>query len=109
MRKFRTIVVAGFATAFLAAVPANAGSVRVVTLKDIDIRPATVRVARGDTVEWRFRDGRVAHDVTSRGRPRFRSSVTKQSGTHRVRFRRGGTYRYVCTLHPSMRGKVVVR
>jgi plastocyanin len=25
-----------------------------------------------------------------------------------VRFRRPGTYRYVCTIHPHMRGRVIV-
>jgi plastocyanin len=89
--------------------PAAAGPVRVVKLQDIDITPSTIRVDRGTTVRWRFLDDRVPHDVTSRGRPRFRGSETKSSGTHSVRFARRGTYRYVCTIHPSMRGKVVVR
>jgi len=102
-------VIAGTALALVAAAPAGAGSTRVVKLQDIDIKPSTVRIARNTTVVWRFLDDRVPHDVTSRGRPRFRSSATKSSGTHRVRFTRRGTYRYVCTIHPSMRGKVVVR
>ena len=81
----------------------------VVRLVDIEIKPPVLRIRRGATVEWRFRDGVAAHNVTSRGTPRFRSSATKQDGIHRVRFRRRGTYRYVCTLHFSMRGRIVVR
>ena len=103
-----TAVLAGFVVTLLAATPAGAGSTRVVKLQDIDIKPSTVRIAKGSTVEWRFLDSNAVHDVTSRGRPRFRSSSTKRSGTHRVRFRKAGTYRYVCTIHPNMRGKVVV-
>ena len=93
----------------VAAAPAGAGSVRVVKLQDIEISPTTARIAKGGTVEWRFLDARAAHNVTSRGRPRFRSSSTKRSGTHRVTFRKAGTYRYVCTIHANMRGRVVVR
>ncbi len=88
---------------------ATTSRTHVVRLVDIEIKPAVLRVRRGATVEWRFLDRVAAHDVTSRGRPRFRSSATKLEGTHRVRFRRAGTYRYICTVHPNMRGRVVVR
>ena len=89
--------------------PAASAGVKRVEMKDIDFTPATVTIRRGDSVRWVWRDQRVSHDVTSRGRLRFRSSQTKLTGTHTVRFRRKGTYRYVCTIHPSMLGKVVVR
>ncbi len=103
------VIIAGAALALTVIAPAQAGSLRVVKLQDIDIKPDTVRVKRGTTVEWRFLDPSASHNVMSRGRKRFRSSPTKLSGTYRVRFRRRGTYRYVCTIHPNMRGKVVVR
>ena len=108
MRSAATLV-AAVVLALVAATSAGAGSTKVVKLQDVDISPSTVRVAKGGTVEWRFLDARAAHNVTSRGRPRFRSSSTKRSGTHRVTFRKAGTYRYVCTIHANMRGKVVVR
>ena len=95
--------------ATVAPLDAGAAGVKRVVLKDIDFSPATVTIRRGDSVRWVWRDPRVSHDVTSRGRLRFRSSETKLTGTHTVRFRRKGTYRYVCTIHPSMLGKVVVR
>ena len=104
-----TALVIGAVLALVAATPAGAGSAKVVKLQDIDIKPSTVRIAKGGTVEWRFLDPRAPHNVTSKGRPRFRSSSTKRTGTHRVTFRKAGTYRYVCTIHANMRGKVVVR
>ena len=88
---------------------AGAAATRTVVLKDIDFTPSTVQIRRGSRVRWVWKDPRVSHDVTSRGRNRFRSSQTKLTGTHAVRFRRKGTYRYTCTIHPSMVGKVVVR
>jgi plastocyanin len=80
-----------------------------VVIKNIDFSRHTVRINRGDSVRWRFADAGVSHNVTSRGRPRFRNSRSMQSGTYAVRFTRAGTYRYVCTIHPSMRGRVIVR
>ena len=89
--------------------PAGAATTRTVVIKDIDFMPSTVQIRRGSRVRWLWKDPRVSHDVTSRGRNRFRSSPTKLTGTHTVRFSRRGTYRYVCTIHPNMLGKVVVR
>jgi plastocyanin len=60
------VVSIGAVLALVAAGPAGAGSVRVVKLQDFDIRPATVRIARGDTVEWRFLDRDALDDVTSK-------------------------------------------
>jgi plastocyanin len=68
-----------------------------------------VTIRRGGRVTWRFVDDEVSHNVTSVGTPRFRSSATKLTGTYTVRFRRAGIYRYVCTIHANMRGKVIVR
>ena len=119
MKRTGTLL-AGAAVAALVATPASAGApgsagapaaaaaVKVVKLKDFEIRPDTVRIRRGSTVEWRFLDRPSPHNVTSRGKKRFRSSPSKQTGTYRVRFREAGSYRYLCTIHPNMRGKVVV-
>ena len=90
------------------AAPAATAAVKVVELKDFRVRPATVRIRRGSSVEWRFLDRPAPHNVTSRGKRRFRSSPSQQTGTYRMRFRRSGVYRYVCTIHPNMRGRVVV-
>jgi plastocyanin len=109
----RPIVPAGLTALALcaaASIPnAGAATVKTVSLKDIDFSPSSVSIRRGSSVRWQWRDGTVSHDVTSRGRNRFRSSETKSKGTHTVRFTRTGTYRYVCTIHPNMVGKVVVR
>jgi plastocyanin len=90
---------------------ADAASTATVRIKDIDFSPHTLIVKKGTTVTWKFLDGDTdtPHNVTSRGTTRFRSSTTKQSGTYSVRFAKAGTYRYVCTIHPNMKAKVVVR
>lgn len=88
---------------------ARMAAARTVSIKDIDFHPKRLVVAVGDTVTWRFQDKVVSHNVTSRGSSRFRSSTTKQSGVHSVRFTKTGTYRYVCTIHLNMVASVVVR
>jgi len=87
---------------------ATASATKSVTLKNIAFKPATVRIKRNDTVLWRWADGSIRHDVRSLGSRRFKSSRLKTSGTHRVRFSRRGTFRYDCSVHPNMKGKVVV-
>ena len=94
------------------ALPAPVGAARTVgvTLEDIEFKPATVRIKKGDRVRWTWKDGpSTSHNVRSRGTRRFKGSSTKETGTHTVTFRRSGTHRYVCTIHPGMDGRVVVR
>ena len=87
----------------------GAAGVRVVKIEDIDFTPRSVTVRKGTTVRWDFLDQGVSHNVISRGSPRFSGSPVKSRGSYRVTFRKSGTYRYVCTLHPGMDGRVVVR
>jgi len=90
------------------APPAIAATTRTVTIKNIAFSKPTVRIAVGDTVRWNFRDSPSNHNVTSTGNRRFRSSASKITGSYSVRFTKPGTYRYVCTIHANMTGKVVV-
>jgi plastocyanin len=107
MTRARTVLIGTLVAAALAAPAAASGGARV-TIKNIDFHPATVRISRGQSVTWAFADSGVSHNVTSRGRLRFRSSTSKHSGTYTVRFTKPGTYAYVCTIHANMRGRVVV-
>lgn len=95
------------APAAVAAVPAVAATGdKTVLIEDYLFKPSRVIVRSGRTVTWRFQDGGVAHNAT--GAAGIRSGDLRR-GTYRKRFRKPGTYRYVCTFHPSMRGTVVVR
>lgn len=115
MRRTAVIVAASAVASLVASAPASAAphahaaAVKVVKVQNFDFGPDPVRIGRGGTVEWRFLDRPSPHNVSSRGPLRFRSSSSKQTGTHSVRFRRAGIYRYICTIHPNMRARVVVR
>jgi plastocyanin len=95
----------------VAATPptARAAAAASVTLKDISFTPSTVTISTGQSVTWTWKDGTTPHNVTSQGKHRFKSSTSKSKGTYTVRFTKAGTYKYVCTIHFGMNGKVVVR
>ena len=54
--------------------------------------------------------GKAPHDVTVTRGPRKFHSPTQTSGTYSKKLRKRGTYRYICTVHPTqMKGKIVVK
>jgi plastocyanin len=81
----------------------GASSAPVVAVKDDFFSPARLTVRRGEKVIWRWR-GDSLHNVVGNGW----HSPTMRRGAYSRTFRAVGTYGYVCTLHPRMRGKVVV-
>ena len=82
-----------------------------VIVHDDHFHPATLTVARGATVTWRWA-GEHAHDLRfsrKRGLPRVAGARARIRGEVKRRFTRRGTYRYVCTLHDGMGGAIRVR
>ena len=75
--------------------------------------PETMTVSKGTTVSWTNGDSTL-HTVTS-GSPEagnsgteFDSSYLAAGKTFQHPFNTAGTFDYYCTLHPYMKGKVVV-
>lgn len=77
-----------------------------VEIEDFAYRPRTLTVAPGTRVVFANRD-EVAHTVTRKGG--FNSGRIRPGRSFAVRFNHTGTFRFHCTIHPFMRGKVVVR
>jgi plastocyanin len=114
MRRLRLLAIAGLALAAAApavttAAGAGAGAAKTVTLENISFSPRSLTVSSGTTVAFAFRDDGTTHDVTSTGGRRFKTITARSSGSVRRTFRRAGTYRYACTLHPGMTGRITVR
>jgi LPXTG-motif cell wall-anchored protein len=66
--------------------------------------PRSITVASGDTVIW-TNDGTDPHDVTGDGL----SSGTLSSGQdYSHKFNSPGSFNYICTIHPFMKGSVTV-
>ena len=102
MRKILALLAAAGVTAVIATPALGAGaSVRV---GDDFFRAKTVRITKGSTVTWRW-IGSDGHNVVGKG---FKSKI-QSKGTYRHKFARAGTFRYECTIHDGMTGRVIVR
>ena len=86
----------------------TAGNRNVVAM-DIMFSPREVSIRTGSSVTFQFRELDTDHNVISVGTRRFKSIPARTTGSVKRTFRRGGTYRYQCTLHPGMAGRIKVR
>ena len=109
------IPAAGFPSHASAGRPANSGSAQpkvvTVVIRAFKFEPATVTVHAGDTVEWKNEDI-VPHTATADGsseKPAFDSGTIKTGATWRFVAPEKGTYNYICTLHPNMKGELIVQ
>jgi len=100
------LALAGAAVPVTAAVGASS---KTVTLKDIAFSPKSLSVSKGTKVTFAFRDNGVTHNVTSTGSKKFKTITDRSSGSQSRTFSSAGTYRYRCTLHPGMSGRITVR
>lgn len=80
----------------------------VVEIRGMEFHPAVLTVAVGDTIEWINRDI-VPHTATATGGIRWDTGQLQQGQTGRFVSRARGNARYVCTLHPTMHGRLIVR
>lgn len=87
---------------------AGAGTARpAVEIRGFAFAPERVETAAGQEVLWTNHDS-AEHTVTQTGGG-FDSGSLAAGEAFTARFDRPGSYRYVCALHPAMRGVVVVR
>ncbi|MFC9892351.1 cupredoxin family copper-binding protein [Nocardia sp. NPDC127579] len=79
-----------------------------IDVDDMKFSPDTVTVRVGDTVTWKF-DDKVPHSVQGIGDKAMGiNSPIFDQGEWSYTFTAAGTYRYLCSLHPEMRGSVTV-
>ena len=92
----------------LPGLPTPLGAGGTVDLVGNRFSPEKVAIPVGGVLRWRFRDPEV-HNVLFADGPAVVGSPTRRSGTTSARFRRPGTYRLFCPLHPiTMHQEVVV-
>jgi plastocyanin len=112
----RYVLVACAAFAF-AVVPAAAAAPSTVEpeieMEDFAFRPARLTVRPGALVVWKNRD-RAPHNAVAlarlNGRPVFRTRTAGFRAELTARApQRIGSYSYICTVHPNMRGVLRVR
>ena len=106
----RVIAAAALAAAALGvgvvAVAADrAGATHEIVMQAVQFAPAMLKVKRGDVVVWTNRDP-FPHTATAAGV--FDSKSIAEGKSFRWRADRAGTFAYVCTFHPTMKGTLEV-
>jgi plastocyanin len=81
----------------------------LVAVVDYGFSPAQLSIHLGQSVTW-TNDGEDGHDVTGTGPGGdWRSGPLAPTERYMRSFGLTGTYDYVCTIHPEMRGRVLVQ
>ena len=107
MRRTFTAVAAATALA-LAVAPAHAGTTKSVAVKNNAFSPSSVNIKKGGKVSWKWTQGGVSHNVTPAAGGAGSRTTSQKGYTFTKTFSKAGTFRYVCTLHASMKMTVKV-
>ena len=78
-----------------------------VTISDFTFSPGTITVNQGDTVTW-VNNGPTPHSATSSSGA-FDTGIYPKGQSRSHTFNEAGTFAYICTPHPFMKGTVVVQ
>jgi amicyanin len=101
-------LVAGNAAASDAAGSPSGSEPKQISIVDFRYVPDTLRVLVGTKVTWTNQDD-MPHTVTSTAKPRaIDSEALDTDARFSYVFTEPGTYNYLCTLHPQMKGRVIV-
>ena len=100
MRKFSILV-----ASILFAVPAFAAD-HTVTIEGMKFSPPALSIAVGDTVTFVNQDS-APHTATAEGT--FDTGRLSQGQSDQVTFDAAGSFAYVCTVHPAMKGTITVQ
>ena len=102
----RVIWFACTALALVLAAPASSATT-TVQIKLSGFTPASVTINQDDSITWTNTDT-ITHQVVANNGG-FASPILNPGKSWTRSFPRGGTYRYHDSLHPSLKGTVVVR
>jgi plastocyanin len=78
-----------------------------VAISGFSFSPGSVTVAKGGTVTWVNNDGE-AHSVVVSSTSQ-RTPTLQKGKSARLSFKNAGSFSYVCGIHSSMTGTVVVK
>lgn len=87
------------------SVPAQAA--HTVVIENMQFRPATLTVRRGERIVWVNKD-LFPHTVTSTAKA-FDSGSIAADGSWSFTPHKAGSYPYGCTFHPTMKATITVQ
>lgn len=86
---------------------ARAAASATVTIRDFEFAAASVTIDVGDTVTW-SNEGPTPHSATAEDGS-FDTGIYGKGQSRSHSFGAAGTFSYICTPHPFMKGTVTVR
>lgn len=87
--------------------PVTAETGKSVTISNYSFSPATLTIKVGDTVTWTNQDS-MSHSATADDKS-FDTGLLGQGNAGKITFKKAGTYKYHCSVHPNMRGTIIVK
>ena len=84
--------------------PISEGKVVEVAIQNSSYKPDVVTISSDDTVRWTNMDN-IAHTATGE---MFDSGTLQPGKSFEFLFTDPGTYNYYCSIHPDMKGTVIV-
>jgi plastocyanin len=86
---------------------AGAGPVATVSMDHNAFTPGEITVVPGTTVTW-VNNEAMPHTVVDMNKG-FRSKTLAKDAKFSFTFTTAGDYSYLCSIHPNMKGKVIVK
>jgi plastocyanin len=84
-----------------------ASHTHVIVIEGMKFSPEVTEVHVGDTVVWKNKDF-FPHSATAEDRS-FDSKEIATGGSWKFKARKAGEFSYICTLHPTMKGRLIVK
>jgi plastocyanin len=84
-----------------------AASTATISIENFKFAPQTLTVTAGTTVTWKNADDSPHRIGDKKGT--FASAALDTDGTFSHTFTTPGEYPYICTIHPFMVGKIIVK
>ncbi|MEA1924539.1 MAG: cupredoxin domain-containing protein [Candidatus Altiarchaeota archaeon] len=76
-----------------------------IVIKDFEFKPDNLIIHKGDTVKWINRDSAEHRIIASNV---FNSGMLQKDENFAHTFKMGGVYSYRCSIHPVMKGTIIV-
>jgi|GEM_PF-5223710 len=84
----------------------NTAKVHVIEIKKFQFKPSNLMIRQGDIVRWENRDI-VPHQIAEKTLKKWRSKNLSSNDAFSLKIQE--TVSYICKLHPTMRGKILIR
>ena len=102
-----SLLLAGLTQVLAGEAVKAAASAATVNIDNFKFAPPTLTVTAGTTVTWKNEDD-SPHRIGDKNGT-FKSAALDTDDTFSHTFAAPGEYPYVCTIHPYMAGKIIVR